>query len=141
MNLRYSMLCFVVLLLETCVLSGEKQTHDKALEFSLSEVLLEENTVSVDLQEFVSFAWEEAYLLTPYIPVASVRDITGDDTYEDKSYLDRRDDIYVLVFLTEQDVTHYVELPSSVGITTVDVDREEPITPNNDTLSFKPYPN
>ncbi|MFN7252895.1 MAG: hypothetical protein ACK4M9_19305 [Anaerobacillus sp.] len=95
---------FVLVLLVGC---GSKQ--DKKLEKTLFEIIGEEENTQIDIAEMTKFSWDKAFLFEPYTNESYMSYQLGVD-FKDRSNLDWREDIYLLVFLYEDKVTKFIEI-------------------------------
>lgn len=94
------------------LLAGCRQTghHNKDLEESIYEIVADTSHHIIALDALTTFTWEKAYLFTPYSTQESMAEQLGIKNFKDPSDLDYRDDIYLLVFVQDDQVIQYVEI-------------------------------
>ncbi len=102
----------MIALLLTLVLGGCKQKevqHHKDLEESIYTIVAGEGNSEIKVRSLTDFTWDRAFLFEPYTPQEQIEKQL-DVEFEDPSNISRRDDIYLLVFLRDEEVIQYAEI-------------------------------
>ena len=97
---------FILLLLLT---GCGSLTHNTELEKAIQSVVKDEQNSEIPIESLANFVWDQAFLFSPYTTQEGIEEQMGVD-YKDPSKLDLRDDIYLLVFLNDDQVVQYVEI-------------------------------
>ena len=88
--------------------------HNKGLEKSISAALEKKSVTEIDFNSLTDFAWDKAYLITPYTDQESINKQLG-VRFKGPINMGYRDDIYLLVFLDRNKVVQYVKIPTKYG--------------------------
>lgn len=104
--------CLIVLasavLLASC---AQKPVRDQSVEKAVYEATAANPDITyINIASVSSFEWERCYVFTPYTSSTEMEKQLG-TSFKDPSYLDRRDDIYLLVFTDGENVISYAEIP------------------------------
>lgn len=102
-RIRITILIFLLLLLVGC---NQRNTD---LEGSINSIVEDESKSEINIQSLTDIDWDKAFLFTPYSTAEEVEEQL-ETKFNDKSNIDYRDDIYLLVFLYEDEVVQYVEM-------------------------------
>lgn len=117
---------FLILL----VITGCSQ-QNKALENSIYSIVEDQNNEEIQVQSLTDFEWDKAFLFEPYTSNDVIIKTLGVD-FKDPSNIEMREDIYLLVFLHENNVVHYVEINRQQN--SFSLGEKEYITPNEDLI-------
>ncbi|WP_026674023.1 hypothetical protein [Alkalihalobacterium bogoriense] len=112
------------------ILTGCSQQH-KALETSIYSIVEDQNSEEVEVQSLTDFEWDKAFLFQPYTSNDGIIETLGVD-FKDPSNIEMREDIYLLVFLHENNVVHYVEIDRQRC--SFSLGENEYITPTDDLI-------
>ncbi|WP_234396931.1 hypothetical protein [Bacillus massiliglaciei] len=123
-----------VVILSLLLLVGCAQ-HNKELEKSFSSIVEEKSKNEIDVKSITNFDWEKAYLFTPYTPQESINEQLGVD-FHDRSSIDYRDDIYLLVFLHDDKVVQYAEMDRQ-QTADFSIGEKEYLTPSNASICIE----
>ncbi|MBS2968770.1 hypothetical protein J9317_08375 [Metabacillus sp. KIGAM252] len=85
------------------------------------------------LSDAADFSWDQAYIFRPYTTEEEMEQQLG-MPFEPDNNLEERDDLNVIVFVKEDRVAGYAEIPRSYGDFLV---QEEPLTPKKDRIQFE----
>lgn len=110
------------------------QQHNKDLENSIHAAAKENN--EIDISNLSEFKWDRAYLITPYSTEEEIENQLG-AKFNDKSNIDFRDDIYLLIFLHEDEVVQYINLKRQ-GLD-FSIGENDFLTPSDDRLYVERY--
>ncbi|KYD05512.1 membrane lipoprotein lipid attachment site-containing protein [Heyndrickxia sporothermodurans] len=83
--------------------------HNNKVESSFSQVIKKGGSHEIDLNSLTDFTWDKAFIFPPYTVQESINEQLG-TKFKDPSNIDRRDDIYLLVFLQKSKVVQYAEI-------------------------------
>lgn len=117
---------FLILL----VITGCGQ-QNKALENSIYSIVEDQNNEEIQVQSLTDFEWDKAFLFEPYTSNDVIIKTLGVD-FKDPSNIEMREGIYLLVFLHENNVVHYVEINRQQN--SFSLGEKEYITPNEDLI-------
>lgn len=120
----------ISILLIACSQEGERDTD---LEAEMYSVVKNDNLTKITLSELTTFTWDKAFLFTPYTPSKNIEEKLG-TRFKDKSNIEMREDIYLLVFLEESKVVKYAEVDSQGLSFSV---KKGPLTPMNDAINIE----
>lgn len=98
---------FSLYLLVGCSDSSIQQ--NKKLEESIHTVVENKSKSEIDIASLAKFTWDKAFIFPPYTTQESI-DKQLDVHFKDPSNIDKRDDIYLLVFLNKGKVVQYAEI-------------------------------
>ncbi|WP_260858201.1 hypothetical protein [Fictibacillus phosphorivorans] len=104
-NNTITMLFLIFLLLTGC----RRVTHNTDLEKSIRSIVKDKNKVEINIKSLTNFDWDKGYLFPPYTAEESMEKQMGVN-FKDRSNIYSRDDIYLLVFLNNDEVVQYVEI-------------------------------
>ncbi|UOE95023.1 hypothetical protein [Alkalihalobacillus sp. LMS39] len=123
---KFYLFMFLILL----VITGCSQ-QNKALENSIYSIVEDQNNEEIQVQSLTDFEWDKAFLFEPYTSNDVIIKTLGVD-FKDPSNIEMREDIYLLVFLHENNVVHYVEINRQQN--SFSLGEKEYITPNEDLI-------
>ncbi|MEH7309073.1 hypothetical protein, partial [Neobacillus drentensis] len=106
------MICFLLNILASC--SQADGLHNKVLEKSICAALEKDSVKEINLNPLIDFAWDKAYIFTPYTTQETIYKQLG-VKFKDPSNIHFRDDINLIVFLNKNKVVQYVEIPRKYG--------------------------
>lgn len=86
-----------------------KILHNTKLEESIHSIVKEEKKDVIDINSLTEFTWDKAFIFYPYTQQETINEQLG-VYFRDRSNIDRRDDIYLVVFLNDGKVVHYAEI-------------------------------
>ncbi|MBH0168815.1 hypothetical protein [Fictibacillus sp. 18YEL24] len=99
-----------ILILTFLLLTGcSRVTHNTDLEKSIQSIVKDKNKVEINIKSLTNFEWDKGYLFPPYTAEESMEKQMGVN-FKDRSNIYSRDDIYLLVFLNNDEVVQYVEI-------------------------------
>jgi len=127
-NLKKTTILILILLL----LVGCNQ-RNADLEDSIYSIIEDKSKGEINVNSLTNFNWDKAFLFTPYSPAEYIEEQLG-TTFKDKSNLDMRDDIYLLVFLNEDEVVQHVEIKRQGAY--LSIKEKVYLTPSEDVLSI-----
>ena len=110
--------------------------HNKELEESIYSIVEDQNNSEVSIKSLANFNWDKAILFAPYTTQEGINEELGVD-FKDPSNIDMRDDIYLLVFLSDSKVVSYAEINRQQS--DFSIGEKEYITPSNDLISIERY--
>src|SRR5699024_10938927 len=79
------------------------------LEDSINSIVKDENKSEIKIESLTDIDWDKAFIFTTYSTAEGIEKQL-ETKFNDKSNIDYRDDIYLLVFLYEDEVVQYVEI-------------------------------
>ncbi|MBB2479410.1 hypothetical protein H5P36_04350 [Bacillus sp. APMAM] len=126
------LICFSLIFLASC--SQVVGMHNKGLEKSINSALEKENVTELDFNSLTEFDWDKAYLITPYSDQQTINKQLG-VKFKDPANMNYRDDIYLLVFLDNNKVVQYVEIPTKYG--QLKHGNKEGFTPSNAIIKIQ----
>ncbi|MDP5274122.1 hypothetical protein [Chengkuizengella axinellae] len=121
-----------LLLLAGC--SQDSVLHNKELDESINSVVENKDNSEINIQSFINFDWDKAYLITPYTSQEGINDQLG-VAFKDPSNIYKRDDIYLLVFLDGEEVAQYVEINRQQ--TSFSIGEKEHLTPSDAVINIE----
>lgn len=125
---------FIVSLL---LLVGCNQTnYNQKLEESIQSAVNKENTQELDLKSLTDFDWDKAFLFPPYTVQETIDEQLG-TKFKDPSNMDKRDDIFLLVFMKDNKVVQYTEISRESADVTIG--KRQYLTPSNDLIHIERY--
>lgn len=122
-----------VLILLLLLLAGCNQ-RNVVLEDSINAIVKDESKSEIKIQSLTNIDWDKAFLFTPYSTEESIKEQMG-IKFKDKSNIDFRDDIYLLVFLYEDKVVQYVEIKRQGS--DFSTGEKNYLTPTDDVISIE----
>ncbi len=126
---------FILLLfLIGCSFNDIQQNKD--LEAWIHSIVEEKVESEIALTALTTFNWEKAFLFTPYSTEKLIEEELGMD-FKDPSNIDRRDDIYLLVFINEDKPVQYAEI-KRLGAD-FSINENTYLTPSNDLVKIEWY--
>ncbi|QQZ09989.1 hypothetical protein [Heyndrickxia vini] len=106
----YSLKKAMILLCSLILLAGcSSVKHNKKAESSIAQVIKKGKSHEIDLNSLTDFTWDKAFIFPPYTVQESINKQLG-TKFKDPSNIDKRDDIYLLVFLQKGKVVQYAEI-------------------------------
>ncbi|MFZ7945979.1 hypothetical protein [Neobacillus sp. 19] len=100
----------VILSLYLLVGCSDSNVHqNKKLEESIHTVVENKSKSEINITSLAKFTWDKAFIFPPYTTQESI-DEQLDVHFKDPSNIDKRDDIYLLVFLNKGKVVQYAEI-------------------------------
>ena len=127
----FPFLCLLFLLLVGC---NEDIQRNIDLEKSIQTIATDKNTSEIRLKPLTNFKWNKAFLFTPYSTQSDIGEQLG-FYFKDPSNLDMRDDIYLMVFVNDGKVVHYIELDRQAY--EFSIGDKDHLTPIKDTISIE----
>ena len=106
------------------------------LEKSVQSIMMDEDISEIHIKSLTDFDWEKAYLITPYSDQKSIEKQIG-VSFKDKSNMNMRDDIYLIVFIQDDKVIQYAELKRQGA--DFSVGEKEYLTPIDDVIKIDRY--
>ncbi|ALX49497.1 hypothetical protein [Lentibacillus amyloliquefaciens] len=106
------------------------------LEESINSVVEDKSKGEIDVNAYTNFDWEKAFLFTPYSTTESIEEQL-ETSFKDKSNIHIRDDIYLLVFLNEDEVVQYAEIKRQGSDFSIKETDKEYLTLSEDVISFE----
>lgn len=100
-------LCSLLIIVGCNQSSGVQQNTE--LEKSIYEIVEDKNNSDIRIDSLTSFNWDKAIVFPPYTTQETINEKLGED-YKDPSGIGSRDDIYLLVFIYENNVVQYEEI-------------------------------
>ncbi len=99
--------------------SYSKQNQAALQQMLISKIEEEQFTtdeIELDFEELFDFKWDKVYVFKPYTPIDEVNKQLGFTWLGAKSTgIDYRDDVNLIVFVENNQVAQYIELPRSYG--------------------------
>lgn len=135
-------IAFICLISLMIIFSGCSHVqHNTELEASVSDMVKSKNQNIIHINTLTHFNWDKAFLFTPYYPEEDMKKDLGVE-YNDPSGIKYRDDIYLLVFIKDDQVVQYAELPCQLSDRTIEysIGINKYITQSNATISYKSLP-
>ena len=129
----YRVLKKIIIFLLICIsliACSQQDERDTDLEAAMYSVVKDDNNTKIPLSELTAFSWDKAFLFTSYTPSENIEKKLG-TKFKDKSNIEMREDIYLLVFLEEGEVVKYAELDRQGLSFSV---KKGPLTPLNDAI-------
>jgi hypothetical protein len=108
---------------------------------SIEKDLSRHEEKEIHLNALTDFDWDKAFLFSPYTPQESIDETLG-VAFKDPSGIDYRDDIFLLVFMKDDQVVQYAKLDCqqiSDYVIEFSTGGKEYVTPTNDALFIKAY--
>lgn len=118
------------------VLIGCSAEQNTELEESIHSIVEDGNSEEININTLTTFEWEEAHLFHPYTPKEAMKERLGFN-YRDKSNIQMRDDIFLLVFVKEDKVVQYAEI-NRPGVE-LSMEKDNYLTPSDDVISIDRY--
>lgn len=125
-------LLFALLLLIGC--NDNNIKRNKELEEDVKSFIImvsDDSDSELHLNGIVDFDWDKAFLITPYTSQEEIEKQVG-VKLKDLSKISLRDDIYLLIFLNNDEVVQYAEINRLQ--TTFSLSDQEYLTPSNDLI-------
>ncbi len=104
--------------------------HNKKLETSINSIVKDKSNNEINVLALTDFDWDKAFLIEPY---NSILETTGVD-FKDPSNISMRDDIFLLIFLYEDEVTQYIEMNRYQ--TSFSIENNDYLTPSEDVITI-----
>lgn len=114
--------------------NGNEITRNTELESDIKSLisLVSDNSDSeINIKDFINFDWDKAFLIEPYTSEEEIEKQIG-VYFKDNSNIGSRDDIYLLIFLKDNNVVQYAEIARQQCDFSI---KEEYLTPSNDLLN------
>lgn len=114
--------------------NGNEITRNTELESDIKSLisLVSDNSDSeINIKDFINFDWDKAFLIEPYTSEEEIEKQIG-VYFKDNSNIGSSDDIYLLIFLKDNNVVQYAEL--SRQQCDFSIKEEEYLTPSTDLL-------
>ncbi|MQR94168.1 hypothetical protein [Fictibacillus phosphorivorans] len=130
--MRNNRIIISILILQ--LLTGcSRVTHNTDLENSIQTIVKDKNKSQVNIDSLANFEWDKGYLFPPYTAEESMEKKMGVN-FKDRSNINSRDDIYLLVFLNNEKVVQYVEMYRNQSDFSIE---KEYITPSKALIKIK----
>lgn len=127
----------LLLIISLLLLAGCNTTsvnHNIKIEESINSVLKEGKSAEIDLNSFTDFTWTKAFVFPPYTTQENINRQLG-IKFQDTNRIEVRDDIHLLLFLTDEKAIQYAEISRAYADFSV-VDTEV-FTPSTATIKIK----
>ncbi|MBM7602489.1 hypothetical protein JOC75_000459 [Metabacillus crassostreae] len=124
-------LCSLLIIVGCNQSSGVQQNTE--LEKSIYQIVEDKNNSEIRIDSLTSFNWDKAIVFPPYTSQETMNEKLGGD-YKDPSGIGSRDDIYLLVFLYEDNVVQYAEIQRQRSDFSV-----KELSPSNDLIKIIRY--
>ncbi|MDN3015703.1 hypothetical protein PH210_05705 [Paenibacillus sp. BSR1-1] len=113
--------------------SDSNVRQSKKLEESIHTVVENKSKSEIDITSLANFTWDKAFIFPPYTTQESI-DEQLDVHFKDPSDIDKRDDIYLLVFLNKGKVLQYAEIKRQKSV--FSVGEKKFLSPSSATISI-----
>lgn len=123
----------IIFILLLILLVGCNQRNGD-LEDSINSVVEDESKGEINVNSHTDFNWDKAFLFTPYSTAESIEEQLG-TKFKEKSNINMRDDIYLLVFLNEDEVVQYAEIKRQGS--DFSIEETEYLTSSEDVISIE----
>lgn len=127
---KWSMLIFSLLLLTGC------SQHNTSLEKAVGTIVEEEKKNEINIEELADFEWDKGFLFAPYTPQKTIEEQLGVE-FKDPSNLSSREDIYLLVFMNNDEVVQYAEIKRQKA--SFSIGEKSYLTPSNASIKIERY--
>ncbi|WP_019240868.1 MULTISPECIES: hypothetical protein [Bacillus] len=107
----------ILIVVTLLLLGGCKSTatlHNSAFEEKINEIIKENRSKEIDINNLVDFTWDRAYIFPPYTTQESINKELG-ISFKDPSDIEVRDDIHLIVFKHDNKVVQYAEILRRYG--------------------------
>ena len=125
---RITVLISILILLVAC---NQRNTD---LEHFIHSIVEDKSKSEINIQSLTDTDWDKAFLFTPYSTTGGMEEQLG-IKFKDKSNIDLRDDIYLLVFLNKGKVVQYVEIKRHGS--DFSIGEKKYLTPTDDVISIE----
>lgn len=129
-------MAFISLILMLVGCNQDDMQDRTGLEKSVQSIMMDEDISEIHIKSLTDFDWEKAYLITPYSDQKSIEKQIG-VSFKDKSNMNMRDDIYLIVFIQDDKVIQYAELKRQGA--DFSVGEKEYLTPIDDVIKIDRY--
>ena len=124
------MVIFSLLLLAGCTDSKIERNTKLESDFkSLISMVSDKSDSKININPFVDFEWDKAFLISPYTSQEEKEKKIG-VSFNDPSNIYSRDDIYLLIFLHNEKIVQYAEINRQQS--NISLGEVEYLTPSND---------
>ncbi|MDY0407845.1 hypothetical protein ACFFIS_07765 [Virgibacillus soli] len=130
------LMVFISLILMLVGCNQDDMQDRTGLEKSVQSIMMDEDISEIHIKSLTDFDWEKAYLITPYSDQKSIEKQIG-VSFKDKSNMNMRDDIYLIVFIQDDKVIQYAELKRQGA--DFSVGEKEYLTPIDDVIKIDRY--
>ena len=127
---KLTVVIFTLALLASC--NQNRIDRNTELEESIHSLVEEQKVSEIKINSLTNFDWDQAFLFLPYTTEESIEEQLGVE-FEDPSQIDSRDDIYLLVFMNDQQVVQYAEIDRLKS----DFSVKTKLTPFNDSMNIE----
>ncbi len=127
---------FVFILIFLLVAGCNNVEHNIELGKSLNSIVVDKTKGEISLKSITTFDWEKAFLFTPYSTQKGIEEELGID-FKDPSNIDFRDDIYLMVFVNDDQVIQYVEVERQGADFTIG--EKKYLTPSDDVIQINRF--
>jgi hypothetical protein len=133
-------MCGIIIVIAIVVIAftyDQNPAHKNSeLEKTIYSIVIDEKNNGFNLNPLTDFNWDKAKLFGPYTPQEVIEEHLG-VRYGQTGGIEDRDDIFLLVFLDDENVVQYALLDRQNG---VDFQQEKAfITPVDDFIKIKRY--
>jgi hypothetical protein len=108
--------------------------HNKDLEKAIYSIVEDKDNSGISIKPVADFRWDHAFLFEPYTPQEQMEEAMGAE-FEDPSNMRSRDDIYLLVFLHEENVVQYAEIDRQNS--DFSIGENDRLTPSDDLIEIE----
>lgn len=132
---RFNLKKLIVFIVSLLLLVGCNQTkHNQKLEKLIQTAISKENIQEFDLKSLTDFDWNKAFLFPPYTVQETIDEQLGTQ-FKDPSNMDKRDDIYLLVFMKGNKVVQYTEVRHESA--DISIGERKYLTPSNALINIE----
>ena len=128
------MFLFLILFLFLQVFSQSQSNVDRNIQLrsDIRSILEEKDTTEISLNILVNFEWDKAFLFIPYTSYMDIEETIG------TKFMGSTDqfigEYYLLIFLNNDKVVHYVELPYEPKLS---IEQQRYLTPTDDLIKIE----
>ncbi|MBU7591170.1 hypothetical protein FVO58_01200 [Metabacillus halosaccharovorans] len=113
-----------------------KVHHNVELGKSIYSIVENVNNTEISINSLADFDWDKGFLITPYSTQEGIDEQLGVH-FKDPSNIDWRDDIFLLVFMKDDEVVQYVEIDRQGAY--FKLGEKEYLTPSDDVIIIQRY--
>ncbi|WP_078433698.1 hypothetical protein [Metabacillus halosaccharovorans] len=113
-----------------------KVHHNVELGKSIYSIVEDVNNTEISINSLADFDWDKGFLITPYSTQEGIDEQLGVH-FKDPSNIDWRDDIFLLIFMKDDEVVQYVEIDRQGDY--FKLGEKEYLTPSDDVIIVERY--
>lgn len=125
---------YIILLLLLVGCSQGNIQHSSDLEDSIYSIVKDKHQSKINVKSLTTFDWDKAFLFPPYSTQEYIEEQLG-VAFKDPSNIEVRDDIFLLVFLSDDKVVQYVEIERQGS--SFSIGENGYLTPSDDVLNIE----